>query len=300
MLKSVVTDIATVPEDRRSFYVEKDGKFVLQVEAADGFALENVTGLKTALESERANLRAEKDKFRPFEGLDAAAARAAIERVAAFGDVDPQVAKDAVKTAARLAQFDPEKEADRLAKERFENSKAQLLTAFEGEKTKLAGDLTETKGKLERTTKQLNELLKNHTIATELTKLEPIEEARDVLEMMAGNFVRLVETDTGMKAVVVDGAGNPRTKTGDASSGFASIPVSVAEMLAEMKESKKALFKPSKDVSGLGTNPQGGRQAVGGEANPYRAATRNLTQQALLEKKDPAKAARLKAEAAGA
>lgn len=48
MLKAVVDTLDSVPEGARSFYEQKDGKFALKV---DG--LEDVTGLKTALQKER-------------------------------------------------------------------------------------------------------------------------------------------------------------------------------------------------------------------------------------------------------
>ena len=47
-LKAILETLDEVPEALRAFYVERDGKFVLD---ADG--VEDVTGLKSALEKER-------------------------------------------------------------------------------------------------------------------------------------------------------------------------------------------------------------------------------------------------------
>ena len=48
MLKAIVDNLDSVPEGARSFYEQKDGKFALKVEG-----LEDVSGLKSALEKER-------------------------------------------------------------------------------------------------------------------------------------------------------------------------------------------------------------------------------------------------------
>ena len=47
-LKSIINSLDAVDESHRSFYREEAGRHVLDVESVDGFALENVNGLKTA------------------------------------------------------------------------------------------------------------------------------------------------------------------------------------------------------------------------------------------------------------
>ena len=83
-----------------AFTCEKDGKFFLNVTPVDGFELDNVSGLKTALGAERNNVAVLNEQLKPYEGLDAAAARTAIERIAAFGDITPDAAKTALETRA--------------------------------------------------------------------------------------------------------------------------------------------------------------------------------------------------------
>lgn len=65
-LKAIVEKLEDVPEAHRELYVERDGKFHLD---AEGF--EDVTGLKSALEKERAERRTAKDKLKELEGVDA-------------------------------------------------------------------------------------------------------------------------------------------------------------------------------------------------------------------------------------
>ena len=52
-LKSIINSLDDVEELHRPFYREDAGRHVLDVESVDGFALENVNGLKTALSTER-------------------------------------------------------------------------------------------------------------------------------------------------------------------------------------------------------------------------------------------------------
>ena len=295
-LKAAVADLTTVEEAHRDLYVEKNGKFVLNVEGSEGFGLEDVTGLRNALAAERTAHSAVKNQFKPFEGLDPATVKTALERAEAFGDLDPKAAKDALTAAEKFSKFDPEKEAERIANEKFERSKIQLTSTFAEEKTRLASELATTKTALEKRQAQVERLLKQNTIATELAKLDPLDEARDVLEMIAAQSVKLVDVNGESVPVVVDASGNPRTKINP--TDYSSIPVTVTDLLAEIKESRQALFKPSKTVAGLGL-PAGGqaRTPASGDYNPWAKGSVNVTQQVFMESKDPARAARLKAEA---
>jgi hypothetical protein len=65
MLKAVVTDLNTVDEAHRPFYVEKNGKFVLNVTPVDGFRTRQRQGLKTALGAERNNVAVLKEQLKP-------------------------------------------------------------------------------------------------------------------------------------------------------------------------------------------------------------------------------------------
>jgi hypothetical protein len=73
-LKSVVEDIAGVPEAYRDRYTERDGKHYLdEIEIDDG------AEVKTALAAEREERRKAKEALARFEGLDPEKAREALE-----------------------------------------------------------------------------------------------------------------------------------------------------------------------------------------------------------------------------
>lgn len=64
-------ELDALPEaDRDSYEEQSDGSYVLATEPVDGYVLENVDGLRSALSSERAAKKAAEERARAFEGLD--------------------------------------------------------------------------------------------------------------------------------------------------------------------------------------------------------------------------------------
>ncbi len=60
---------------------QDDGKFILDVTPVNDFALENVSGLKSALSAERAKVGDLQGKLTAFEGIDAGKAKDALKKV---------------------------------------------------------------------------------------------------------------------------------------------------------------------------------------------------------------------------
>lgn len=276
MLKSVVTDLASVDDSLRAFYVERDGKHVLNVEPVDGLALEDVGGLKSALSAER---RAHADAV---DGL-----REAKSRLDAFGDLDPQAARDALQ---RLAEGPADVET--IVKARIDGMRAGIVEAVGADARTARAELDTLKGTLTKREAQLQKLALDNVLQSELSKVKPLDDAADALLLMAAQHVRMVEEDGELVARVVDRKGEPRL---DAK----GQPFTIAAFMAEMRDSRPSLFRSSTSIAGLGTNPQDKSTGRGGGAapNPWSPATRNLTQQAMLIKSNPALASRLMAEA---
>ena len=292
MLKAVVTDLTTVDEAHRAFYVknDKDGKFYVAITPTDGYELDNVSGLKTALGAERNNVAVLREQIKPYEGLDVAAARTAIERVAAFGDITPDAAKTAIETAARLTAFDPAKEADKIANEKLETQKAQLSAQFTLRETELMSKVTGQTTAVTSLTGQLETLVRDNAIKSELAKLNPLDDARDAIELLAGKMVRTKMVDGKVTVEVLDTNNNPRIKD------HQGTPFSIADLLTEVRETRPGLFKPD-DKRGLGTQPGNQPPVAAGVVNPWAKETRNMTQQGLLENTKPELAKQLKAAA---
>lgn len=291
MLKAVVADLNTVDEGHRAFYVEKNGKFLLNVTPADGYELDDVKGLKSALSAERQIVQGLEGKLKPFEGLDAGTARSAIQRLADFGDLDPVKAKEAIETAERLLKIDPTKEAERLASEKVAVEKKQLQDAWGLREKELNQAVEATKTVAESLKSQLKTLMVDNEIKGVLSSLNPIDDARDAIEIMASRFVQTREVNGNYVVEVLDEKGTPRIKD------HHGTPFTVADLLTEIKEAKPALFKAD-DKRGIGMQPSGGSpKGNSGVVNPWSKETRNVTQQMMLTRTQPDLAKRLKAEA---
>jgi hypothetical protein len=291
MLKAVVTDLNQLDESLRGYYVSKDGKFFLNVTPTEGFELDNVQGLKNALGAERNNVSILKAQLQPYEGLDVTAAKTAIERITAFGDITPEAAKTAVETATRLQALDPQKEAETIANTKLETFKGQISAQYATKETefnlKVKG-LEDTNASL---TGQLQTLMRDNAIQAEVAKANPLDDARDAVELLVSKFVKTSMKDGKVVVEVLDTNGNPRIKDVN------GTPVTVADLVAEIRESRAALFKPD-EKRGLGTQPGTTATApAGGVVNPWAAETRNITQQMVLENTKPELANQLKAAA---
>jgi hypothetical protein len=133
--------------------------------------------------------------------------------------------------------------------------------------------------------------MRDSAISSELAKLNPLDDARDAIELLAGKSVRTKMVDGKVTVEVLDINQNPRIKD------HQGTPFTIADLLAEIRESRSSLFKPE-DKRGMGTTP-GTTPSVNqqGVVNPWAKDTRNLTQQMVLEKTKPELAKQLKAAA---
>jgi len=97
-----------IPEPIREHYKKQDDGYVLEATAANGFAIENVAGLKSALSAARAEAKEAASKMAAFIGddgemIDPASAKQAIERLASLGN---EADSESKVRAAVQAQID--------------------------------------------------------------------------------------------------------------------------------------------------------------------------------------------------
>lgn len=211
-LKAILEKLEDAPEATRSFYRESEGKFILDVEPANGYALEDVSGLKSALGKERTS-------------------REALEKqVVKFKDIDPEKALAALKELEELKAIDPTKEADKIASTKFEAAKSQLLEKHTAElkvRDERVGHLSGT----------IDSLLREQRAAVALA------EAKGSVELLLPHVLkstRTVERDGRFDVEVVDAEGNVRI---DGKGNNMSIKDLVAEM--RQSESFGAAFQAS-------------------------------------------------------
>lgn len=236
MLKAIISQLTDVDDGFRSHYragtaaENMEGKFILDVEAFEGFGLENVNGLKTALSTERSALQAEKQKTKDFEGLD------------------PVEAKNAIAKVKDLGTLDPKKDLDRLVQEKVDLQLGQI------------NDL-QTKELNARDAKiKARDALLTSTFQREAAVKEIAAQKGDVdlllPHVLPSIAFDLEEGENGAltpKTRVVDANGNTRIGSSAGSN------MTIAEHVAEMKKSDK--FSKLFDGSGHnGTGDDGGRK----------------------------------------
>lgn len=225
-LKAVLENIADAPEAVRDFYSEQDGKFVLNVEPVGGYALEDVSGLKSALGKERTT-------------------REALEKqVVRFKDIDPDKAMSALQELEELRAIDPTKEADKIADSKFNAAKAQLLEKHEGE-------LKARDERSKHLSGTIDHLLREQRATTALA------EAKGAVELLLPHVLkntRTVERDGGFEVEVVDPDGNVRID-GKGNN------MSIKDLVAEMRQSDlygRAFEASGKNGTGMAPNSGSG------------------------------------------
>lgn len=212
-IKAIVETLDDVPETVRDFYAESDGKYVLQVEAADGFALENVTGLKATLGKEMSRRKELEKIAKKFEGLDPEKAREAIEKYEEFGNLDPR------------------KEADKIAQAKVDQITKQLVE-------KHAGEVRAREERAALLTRKIESLLIDSAATAALA------EAGGSVKLLLPHIrsrTRVVENDGEFSVEVLDENGIVQVDANGA-------PVKIAGLVAAMKGSEE--FGPAFKASG--------------------------------------------------
>lgn len=225
-----VDDIKKVPSDFRALYEEgEDGKHVLKSDDFSKSAISAVSGLSNALTASRAEARDLKTKNKPID----------LSALSEYGDSPESIAE---AFTSRLTEAGKGKKSQ-------EDIDRQV--------TKIKVDLSkEYETKLEASTERGNTFkaqLYSHLVTSQATVA--LAEAGAINTELALPFVqgqvKVSEGDDGKFLVhVVDKAGDPRY------SGATSAPMSVKELVAEIKSNNEfaPLFK-SEASSGGGSPP---------------------------------------------
>lgn len=231
-LKAILESLDGIDDATKALYVEKDGKFLLDVEGVDGFALEDVNGLKTALGKERTTR----------ENLE--------KQIVKFKDIDPDRARAALEELEELKKLDPEKEADKIANAKVEAAKAQLLEKHNGE-------ITSRDERIGHLTKTVEGLL------IDAAAMSALAEAKGSVELLlphVRSHTRVKEVDGKFAVEVVDKDGN--AKIADAK----GTPMDIAGLVAEMKGSDAF----GRAFEGSGQSGSGKQPGAGGGNAPKR------------------------------
>ncbi|AVJ51759.1 hypothetical protein Vid5_gp04 [Pantoea phage vB_PagS_Vid5] len=247
-----------VPAEFASLYTEKDGKFVL-TGVKNLVTQENITRLQGALEKERNDHKATKEKYAPLAGKDVNEVIATLDRIPELEAAANGAGNDSKKIDALVEA----KIKTRLAP--IERERDQLKTA---------------NGELVKKVETLDGRITADTIKSVVTKAaldaKVIPSALDEV-IMYGE--RLLQVDEGGKVITKDGVG--------VTPGL-DPTVWLTEMLA-----KKPHWLPGSNGGGAG-----GSNGGGGGTNPFSHAGWNMTEQMKLVRSNPARAEQF-AKAAG-
>lgn len=244
-LKAFLDSLEGLDESLHKYYIKQDdGKYKLDAEG-----IEDVTGLKSALASERELKRKAEKQLKAF-------ADAGIE--------DPAAAAEAIAKVEELSSLDPEKEADKIAAEKVKAQSEQLIAKHK-----------EELGKKDEEAKNLRTQLEKHLIDAEATGA--IAEAKGAVSLLlpiVRDQTRLRQSDNGEFSVeVLDATGTPRI--GDT----AGKPMTIVQLVAEMKASESY----GRAFDGTGASGSGSETGTGtGKETP--AGKVSLSDQDALNK----------------
>jgi hypothetical protein len=197
MLDPIVSDINSLPEALRKEYKEiaegkHKGKWMLDVKMSEGFALEDVAGLKSSLENARAERDAERAKFK------------------AIGNHKPEEIAEAVSRLEEIKSWNPDKKAEEAVKSR----EKQLNDKFSQEQKALQDQLKAREN-------EINELL----VTSEATRA--ITEQGGNVQLLLPHVVSKIQVrrdGSGKpKAVVLNDDGNPRISMKQGANGDMGI-----------------------------------------------------------------------------
>ncbi len=227
-MTAILDSVEQLDENLRTHYVQKEGKWHLQVVPVGGFALEDVKGLKGALEKERGQATSNAQQLARFEGID------------------PVQAKEDRQKVVDMASFNPEEQVKQGMKQR----ELEMTKKFEEEKLGLV-----------TTNKSLTVKLEKNMIDAAATKA--ITDAEGSLALLLGNVkshTRL-RNDNGNYIVEVIGDDGV-VRVGDSSGNPMTIPQYVEELKG------KDDFAPAFAGSGASGSQGAGAGDRGGASKP--------------------------------
>lgn len=228
MLKAIVE--GELPEELQDYYKKsEDGTYVLQVEPVDGWALEDISGLKSTLSKELTRRKT------------------AEKKLSALGDIDPEEAVSAVNKLSEMQQIDPNAEADKIAKEKVDAALKKMAAKHGSEIDKLMSQLNEKNSKLDLLTRR-DEIVR------------ALEAERGVPELLEPIILQKSRLNDDMKVEILDDDGNPMF-------GSSGDLLTVREYVAQLKQdSRYGRAFHSSGNSGTGKVPTASGKEVAANA----------------------------------
>ena len=240
-LVTFVENISDVDESVQSFYKETEGGFILDAQPANGYVIENVDSLKSALTKERKAVKDYEKKVKTYESK--------------YAEIDPDEYKAAMEKIEELSQFDPEKEADKLAQEKYEANKKRLESTIAKQyEAKIKNEYEPVKQKYDVVVKQLEKELVTSAVMKALVAEDSDPKYNDLLMSRMLNQLKFGQTESGaFETYVTD-------ERGEIAYNSKAEPMSVQELAAVMQTKYPGAFLST-------AKPGGGAQQSKGKAS---------------------------------
>lgn len=234
-LLPIVEDINQVEESLRGHYKQTDKGFMLDIQPANGYGLEDVSGLKSALSKERA-------KAQELE-----------KKMSNFSNYDPSDLQDKLSRLEQLESLDPSKEADKIAEAKLKSLQDQMSTKHKKEIESLQGSSDKYKT-------QLKNLLIDDAAKNAILSAGGDERTITYMLPHVKSQLSLQETENGFMTQVVDGNGYPQV--GDSNGN----PMTINQLIENMKSQdlwSGAFPGRNKSGGGRSSDATGGTPSAG-------------------------------------
>ena len=245
-LRAFYTDETQIPEPLRDHYTQPEGeeRFVLTVEEEEGFAFENVAGLKNTLGKQKDRADQAESALKAFNALD----------------MDPKAIAGALEELTTLRESKGD-ESEVVAKLQLEMDKIKSSAKSELEKA-----VAPIQALADSRLDQLKELLIDNKLQTAI-----IEDGGSpkLLMPVLKNEVCAITDDSGKVVVeIVDRDGTPRVTGADLA------PMSFSDLVAEKKQdSELAVAFKANGHSGGGTEPD---TSTNGSSNRHQLTVQEV------------------------
>ena len=278
-----IDSIDGLSEEVAEMYVEKDGKFILDIsglpkpEPVEPAKSDDTTGLKSALKKEREARKALEKQAKTYEGIDPDKYTEMTERIT---ELKAQEDATVRKEAERKGQW------EKLEQDLNANNVKKL----EAVKTAQSQEVSTLSSRIEELNLALETEVGEKALISAISKADG---NTTILMPHVKNQVKVIKLDSGQYApVVVDSSGEARYDE----AGTPMTPDALIEEIRKKPEFQgEGIFK-TKTKPG-GSDSEGGQGGSSTPNNPFKKDSLNLTEQAMLTKNDPQKAAKLKQEA---
>lgn len=226
MLNAVVPNLDGVEESLKEHYVEKDGKFHLNVTKVDGISLENVDGLKNTVSTLRTSEKTLQQEVKTAKEATIAIQTKLDELQETYKGIDVEQAREAIGKIEDIKNWDGEtkvKEAVQLA---FQQTEQKMQTKIDAVVTQH----TTEKETLQKDLVSSQEQLQNAIVTTKIVEAISKEGGNvDVLMPHVKSQVVMIKDSRGTwKPEVQNNDGDPRVNSDGAD-------LSVLQLVQEMK-----------------------------------------------------------------